>query len=332
MMAKAKKLDKSRPDVTSGKITAREAVTQELQRREACRAGELAHDLGLKETTVANIMYGLYVQGYARRLARGLYGLVRMPKNIQPAKGKVNVHSIKRASGPTMPATIISLLQHAPDQALAFDEIKRASGFGRQATGAVLSNLVKRGIVARPRRGFYRLRYVPGPHGDRAEAVLRYLAERPWSRITEIQRGADRYVSADTVRKVLSKFRDDGKVQKSGFFYAPSEEKRAPEQCRANREPVQPRRNRKRIGSVGRPPKTRRALLAALRAYTRPRSVETLAQRVKLSVGAVRSVLTQLVAEGYVHAEKMRTDREDLRLVYHYQLVRPEKDRKVRAG
>ncbi|MCD6365247.1 MAG: type IV toxin-antitoxin system AbiEi family antitoxin domain-containing protein [Planctomycetes bacterium] len=318
----------SRKPVETAHLTAKHAVTQEMQRRDTCRAGELAKDLGLKQATVANIMYGLYTQGYARRLGRGVYKLDHLPANVKPAKGKIDRRVIKRLTGPTMPAKIIALLQGAPDQALPFDQIRRSCGFSRQATGAVLSNLVKRGIVARPRRGFYRLRYIPGPYGDRAEIVERYLVERPWSRITEIQRGADHFVSADTVRKVLKKLRKSGKVKRDGFFYALTEEKRSAEECRVNREPVQPRKNRRRIGAVGRPPKTRKALLAVLRAYTRPRTVETLAKRVKLSVGAVRSVLSQLIDEGYVSAVKMRTDREDLRLVYHYHLI--DRSKKVK--
>ena len=53
--------------------------------------------------------------------------------------------------------------------------------------------------------------------------------------------------------------------------------------------------------------------------------MEVLAKQVKLSTGAVRSVLTQLVEEGCVRAVKLRADREDMRLVYHYEYVWPEK-------
>ena len=114
-----------------------------------------------------------------------------------------------------------------------------------------------------------------------------------------------------------------------GFCYALPGEKRSPQECRNARQALQapveigPRR-------VGRPPKTRMALLSALRGYTRPRSVETLADRVGLSVGAVRSVLANMVSEGLVVATKLRTDREDMRLVYHYELARDEHGRESR--
>lgn len=306
---------------TTEQITARQAVTQEMNRRGICRASELAKDLDLKETTVSNIMYGLYIRGYARRLGRGEYKLDRLPDNIPPSEGKVDHSRIKRSNGQTMPAKIISIIQQSPDDCMGFEAIKNLSGFSRQATGAVLSNLLNRGILARPQRGVYRIDRIPAPHGDRAEAVLQYLAANPWSRITEIQRGAERYIAADTIRKALARFIEEGKAKREEFFYALSDEDQTPSHRRFNREFVNLRDGRKDFDRVGRPPKTRRALLAVLKMFDQPRSAETLAKRMNLSIGATRSVLAQLVAEGHVVASKMRTDREDLRLVYHYQLA-----------
>ena len=310
---------------TTQPATARDLVTGEMRQQGACRSGALAKQLGLKKTTVSSIMHGLYMDGYARRLARGLYQLVRLPDDTGPGGENLAAPIPERPEGQTMPAKIIGLLQDAPDQALPFDDLKRSSGFTRQAAGAVLSNLVKRGIVARPRRGFYRLRYVPGPHGDRGEIVMRYITDRPWSRITEIRREADRYIAADTVRKILTRFAEAGKVQKDGFFYALASETRTPSQCRAGRQPIKPSRRRGRTTRIGRPPRTRRALINTLKACTSPHSVEVLAKQVKLSTGAVRSVLTQLVEEGCVRAVKLRADREDMRLVYHYEYIWPDK-------
>ena len=69
-------------------VTARHAVTQEMYRRGACRAAEVSEYLGLKETTVSSIMYGLYVRKHAERVGRGVYELVSLPENFKPTKGK----------------------------------------------------------------------------------------------------------------------------------------------------------------------------------------------------------------------------------------------------
>ena len=304
-------------------VTARHAVTQEMHRRGECRAAEVSADLGLKETTVSGIMYGLYIRGHAARVERGVYQLVSLPENFTPTKGKLDVRKIRRPVGPTMPAQVIALLQAAPDQTLPFEYIRNNTNFSRQATGAVMSNLVKRGILDRPRRGVYTLAYKPKTQEDREVAVLKYIGERAWSRAVEIQRGANVPVTADMVRKFLAQATKAGKIKRDGFCYALPDEKRTAQECRNIRQALQapvdlgPRR-------VGRPPKTRIALLDALRGFTQPRSVETLADGVGLSVGAVRSVLANMVLEGLVIASKLRTDREDMRLVYHYELARDD--------
>jgi len=305
-------------------VTARHAVTQEMHRRGSCRASEVAADLGLKETTVSSVMYALYIRGHAERVDRGVYELVSLPENFKPTAGKLDVRKIRRPIGPTMPAQVIGLLQAAEDHTLTFEFIRNNTDFSRQATGAVLSNLVKRGILARSKRGVYELIHRPYTFEDRKEAVLSYLGDRPWSRAAEIQRGCNLPVTAEVIRKVLAEAVKAGVLKRDGFCYAQTGEKRSAQKCRNSREELQapeqtgPRR-------VGRPPKTRMALLSALRGYTRPRSVETLADRVGLSVGAVRSVLANMVAEGLVMTSKLRTDRDDMRLVYHYELARDDK-------
>jgi len=325
---KKKKADKKAPDKPV-LVTARHAVTQEMHRRGPCKAADVAADLGLKETTVSSIMYGLYVRGHADRVERGVYQLVSFPKNFTPTEGKLDIRKIRRPVGPTMPAQVIALLQAAPDQTLPFEYIRNNTNFSRQATGAVLSNLVKRGILHRPKRGVYVLAHKPSTLEDRKEAVLKYIGERPWSRAAEIQRGCNISVTSDMVRKFLAEAVKIGKVKRDGFCHALPDEKRSPQECRNARRALQAD-DQVRSKRVGRPPKTRLALLSALRGFTRPRSVETLADCVGLSVGAVRSVLANMVQEGLVVASKRRTDREDMRLVYHYELARDEQGRETR--
>lgn len=331
-MTKRKQSDAGKSNKSTGKptlVTARHAVTQEMFRRGACRAADVAKDLGLKETTVSSVMYGLYVRGHADRVERGVYQLVSLPKNFAPTEGKLDVRKIRRPMGPTMPAQVIALLHEAQDNTLTFEFIRNHTNFSRQATGAVLSNLVKRAILSRPRRGLYILAHKPSSQEDRHDAVMRYVRQRPWSRAAEIQRGSDISVTSDAARKILADAVKAGKIKRDGFCYALSSEKRSPQQCRNARRALQapdepgPRR-------VGRPPKTRLALLEALRGFTQPRSVEMLADRVGLSVGAVRSVLANMVAEGLVAACKLRTDREDMRLVYHYELARDDRGRETK--
>jgi hypothetical protein len=310
-------------------VTARHAVIQEMHRRGECRAAEVSADLGLKETTVSSIIHGLYVHGHAERVERGVYRMVSLPENFKPTKGKLDVRKIRRPIGPTMPAQLITLLQAAPDHTLPFEFIRNNTNLSRQETGAVLSDLVKRGVLNRPRRGVYSLIYKPKTQEDREDAVLRYIADRPWSRAAEIQRGANLPVTADMVRKFLARASKAGKIKRDGFCYALPDEKRSTQECRNARQALQapedlgPRR-------AGRPPKTRIALLNALRAFTQPRSVETLADSVGLSVDSIRSLLADMVQEGLVLASKLRTDREDMRLVYHYELARDDQGQETK--
>ena len=332
IVTKPKRLNIDKDKKAAGKpvlVTARYAITQEMLRRGACRASAVSADLGLKETTVSSVMYGLYVRGYAARIDRGVYELVSLPEGFTPTEGKLDVKKIRRPMGPTMPAQVIALLQAAPDHILPFEFIRSNTNFSRQATGAVLSELLTRGILERLKRGVYKLAHTPPTQNDRKEAVLRYVADRPWSRAAEIQRGSNVPVAQDTVRKILADAVKAGDVKRDGFCYAVSKEKRSPQTCRNARKALQapeetgPRR-------VGRPPKSRMAVLSALRVFTQPRSLETLADCAGLSVGAVRSVLMNMVSEGLVIASKLRTDREDMRLVYHYELARDEKGCEVK--
>jgi len=308
-------------------VTARHAVTQEMYRRGPCRAADVAADLRLKKTTVSSIMYALYVRGHAERVEHGVYQLVSLPKNFTPIEGKLDVRKIRRPVGPTMPAQVIALLQAAPDHTLPFEDIRSNTNFSRQATGAVLSNLVKCGILDRPKRGVYVLAHRPSTLEDRKAAVLKYVTDRPWSRASEIQRGCDVSVTPDMVRKFLAEAVKAGKVKRDGFFYALPDEKRSAQECRNARRALQAT-DETRPGRVGRPPKTRLALLSALRGFTRPRSVKTLAESVDLSVEMVCSALSSMVREGLVVASKLR--REDMRLVYHYELARDEQGRETR--
>ncbi len=304
-------------------ITAQHAVTQEMHRRGNCRASEVSADLGVKESTVSSIMHGLYIHGHAKRVERGVYHLVSLPKNFTPTKGKLDIRKIRRPVGPTMPAQIIALLQAAPDHTLTFEFIRNNTNFSRQATGAVLSDLVKRGILNRPRRSVYSLAYKPKTQEDREEAVLRYIAERPWSRAVEIQRGANVPVTTEMVRKFLAQACKAGTIKRAGFCYALPDEEHSAQECRNIRRALQAPEDLRPRGA-GRPPKTRKALLGALRGFTQPRSVKTLADSVGLSVEAIRLALANMVQEGLVLACKLRTDREDMRLVYHYELARDD--------
>ena len=71
------------------------------------------------------------------------------------------------------------------------------------------------------------------------------------------------------------------------------------------------------------------AVLGALRGFTRPRSVETIANCAGLFAHAVRPVLANMVAGGLVVACKRRAKREHMRLVYQYELARDERGRET---
>ena len=326
------RLNENKDSLKNGKseMTVRDKVMEEMQRHGLCKPAELAKHLELHETTVANVVYDLYVQGYARRPTRGVYELVRIPGSVVPPETDATQRT-KPDGEATMPEKVIHLLRHAPDQALGFREIFNACGLSRQETGAVLSNLAKRDIVARPRRGYYRLRYVTSAMGLRVEAVLRFLDTHPWVRISEIQRGAGRNISTDTIRKILSKLRTEGKVKKERFFYSLATETQSCKEARHRRRADEASKDRGAPWHPGRPPKIRRALLRVLRGYNRPRTVETLARRVNGSENAVRTVLARLIEEGSVRAVKMRRDSPDMRLVYHYEIIRADAEAEAAA-
>ena len=150
-------------------------------------------------------------------------------------------------------------------------------------------------------------------------------------RISEIKRGADRNISTGTIRKILSTRRTEGKVKKERSFYALATETQSCQEVRQLRRADEASKDRGAPWHSGRPPKTRRAMLRALRAYNCPRTLETLARRVKGSENAVRTVLARLIEEGSVRAVKMRRDSPDMRLVYHYEIIRADAEAEAAA-
>jgi len=154
-----KSLEKTRDDgssVVQSRKTARWMVVQELKRRGTARNIELARALDLRPSTVGYILYQLRVAGCAKRLGTGLYEFLRMPGNLHFWDDGIRQDAIPVAEGATMPDKILSLLNDAPRGALSFRALWKLSGLPRNVTGAVLSDLVKRGSVERVRRGLYK--------------------------------------------------------------------------------------------------------------------------------------------------------------------------------
>jgi len=155
-----KSLEKTRNDgslVVQSRKTARWLVVQELKRRGTARNIELARALDLRPSTVGYILYQLRVANCAKRLGTGLYEFLRMPGNLHFWDDGIRQGSIPVAEGATMPDKILSLLKDAPRGALSFWALWKLSGLPRNVTGAVLSDLVKRGSVERVRRGLYKV-------------------------------------------------------------------------------------------------------------------------------------------------------------------------------
>jgi predicted transcriptional regulator of viral defense system len=156
---KAKKTTKTRKAAGSptARKTARWAVVQELKRRKTARNVEIARALDLRPSTVGYILHQLRVTGCAKRIKTGVYTFVRMPKNLHFWDDGVKIDGrIPAPVGKTMPDKIINLLENAPRGALSFLAIWKLSRLERNVTGAVLSDLVNRGLVKRVRRGLYK--------------------------------------------------------------------------------------------------------------------------------------------------------------------------------
>lgn len=135
--------------------TARWRVVHELKSRGTARNIDLARALDLRPSTVGYVLYQLRIAGCAKRLGTGLYQFVRMPENLHFWDDGL-AEQAPEPSGDTMPEQILHLLRQAPKGALSFRAIWKLSGLPRNVTGAVLSDLVKRGLVDRVRRGLYR--------------------------------------------------------------------------------------------------------------------------------------------------------------------------------
>jgi hypothetical protein len=129
-----------------------------LKQRGIARNVEIARALDLRPSTVGYVLYQLRVSGCARRLRTGVYEFVRMPENLHFWDDGVDTAAAAPTpAGETMPEQILSLLRDAPRGALTFRAIWKLSGLPRNVTGAVLSDLVKRGLARRIRRGLYKI-------------------------------------------------------------------------------------------------------------------------------------------------------------------------------
>mgnify|MGYP001385359952 CR=1 FL=1 len=226
--------------------TARGAVVEELRKHGTVRNADVAAALGLKSSTVGSIMHWLRLTGCARRLKMGVYQFVRLPEHIKAWEREVEGNLSALPVGETMPEKIINLLRDAPDQTMSFLALWRRSRLTRQATGAVLSKLARRGVVERVRRGRYRLVYVPRAVKGWPDLLAKCLAERPWMRISETHRAIDKVMSEDTLRKTLRKMIAAGSVVRVGAFYAPSGETADMATCRAAYAADRPKRRRRR--------------------------------------------------------------------------------------
>jgi|GEM_PF-2674006 len=141
--------------------TARWAVIQELRKRGTARNREIARALDLKPSTVGYILYRLRIEGHARRVRMGLYEFISTPRTMQiwEELPQGDPESLRRAAeGDTMPRKILNLLAEAPGRTLSFRLLWKLTGLKRQVAGAVLSDLVKRGLVDRVHRGIYKLK------------------------------------------------------------------------------------------------------------------------------------------------------------------------------
>jgi len=206
----------------------------------------VARALGLKPSTVGSIMHWLRVIGCVRRLKMGVYQFVRVPDHIQAWEKELGPGATSPPVGKTMPEKIINLLKDAPDQTMSFLAMWKRSRLSRQATGAVLSKLVERGVVERLRRGRYRLIYVPCPDKGWPDLVLRCLTAKPWLRISEIHRNIEKIMSEDTLRKILRKMIATDRIVRVGAFYSLPNELRDMHGHRAMYAAARPKRKYRR--------------------------------------------------------------------------------------
>jgi hypothetical protein len=133
-------------------------VIQELRRRGRARNIEIARQLDLRPSTVGYILYQLRIKGCAKRIQTGLYEFVALPEDLHYwDDGLDGRQPMPSTDDGTMPEKIVKLLASAPKGALSFRAIWKLSGLSRNVTGAVLSDLVKRGVIERVLRGLYAL-------------------------------------------------------------------------------------------------------------------------------------------------------------------------------
>ena len=160
--AKKKATESKAPASAAPRQSARWSVVQELKSRGTARNVEIARKLDLRPSTVGYILHQMRVTGCAKRIRTGVYKFVRMPKNLHYWDDGVKLTGqIPTPAGNTMPDKIRGLLQGAPKGALSFRAIWKLSKLPRNVTGAVLSDLVKRGLAARVRRGLYKYADAP---------------------------------------------------------------------------------------------------------------------------------------------------------------------------
>ncbi len=142
---------------TISKKTARFAVIEQLEKMGMARGIEISRELGLKPTTVGYVLYQLRLSGHAKRVRTGVYKLVRKPKDCHFWDDGISQEKVPVLKGSTMPDQILNLLADAPNGALSFRAIWKVTGFPRNVTGAVLSDLSRRKLIKRVRRGLYKI-------------------------------------------------------------------------------------------------------------------------------------------------------------------------------
>lgn len=142
---------------TISKKTSRFAVIEQLEKLGTARGIEIARELRLKPTTVGYVLYQLRLSGQAKRVKTGVYKFVRKPKDCHYWDDGIHPEKVPLLKGSTMPDQILNLLSEAPHGALSFRAIWKVTGYPRNVAGAVLSDLARRGLVEKVRRGLYKL-------------------------------------------------------------------------------------------------------------------------------------------------------------------------------
>ncbi len=156
MSKKKTPTQETEPQAVLPRRTARWQVVQELKKRGTARNIDIARELDLRPSTVGYILYQLRVSGCAKRIKTGVYEFVCIPENLHFWDDGVTEETVPAPEGSTMPEVLLNLLRNAPKGALSFRALWKLSGLPRNVTGAVLSDLVKRGMVERVRRGLYK--------------------------------------------------------------------------------------------------------------------------------------------------------------------------------